>query len=159
VEQDRTEYGVRLLGAVDALRDALHGHRPAPAQRRYDQAKAAAAESLPAERFAELYSAGSQLSLSEAADYAGRQRGPRRRGVGWVSLTPAERQVADLAASGLTNREIGDRLFSSPRTVQAHLSHVFAKLGISSRKVLAEQAEARSRQLPPRGPRLGEQQR
>jgi DNA-binding CsgD family transcriptional regulator len=75
-------------------------------------------------------------------------RPPRQRGVGWVSLTPAERQVADLAAAGLTNREIGQRLFSSPRTVQAHLSHVFAKLGISSRKVLAAELQARHRQLP-----------
>jgi DNA-binding CsgD family transcriptional regulator len=91
-----------------------------------------------------------ELAAGElAAAYACRLRAPRQRGVGWVSLTPAERQVAGLAAAGLTNREIGQRLFSSsPRTVQAHLSHVFAKLGISSRKVLAAELEARNKQLP-----------
>jgi predicted ATPase/DNA-binding CsgD family transcriptional regulator len=150
VEQDRIEYGVRLLGASQALRDALGARRHDPAQSRFDAQAAEAMALLPAERYGELYAEGGALSLQEAVAYAGRQRAPRRRGVGWVSLTPAERQVADLAAEGLTNREIGDRLFSSPRTVQAHLSHVFAKLGISSRKMLAAQTQARSRQLPPR---------
>lgn len=150
LEQGRTEYGVRLLGAADGLREAGGSTRPAPAQDRLDQAAAAAGPALGPGRFGELRAEGGRLSLPEAAAYAGRQRGPRQRGVGWVSLTPAERQVADLAATGLTNREIGDRLFSSPRTVQVHLSHVFAKLGISSRRMLAAEIEARNRQIPAR---------
>ena len=150
LEQGRTEYGIRLLGAADALREAAGSTRPGPAQDRLDKAVAAVLPALERGRFAELRAEGLRLSLAAAAAYAGRQRGPRQRGVGWVSLTPAERQIADLAATGLTNREIGERLFSSPRTVQVHLSHVFAKLGISSRKMLAAEIEARSRQLPPR---------
>ena len=58
---------------------------------------------------------------------------PRRAG----DLTAQERQVAELAAAGLTNREIGDRLFLSPRTVSTHLYRVFPKLGIASRADLA----------------------
>jgi DNA-binding CsgD family transcriptional regulator len=54
------------------------------------------------------------------------------------ALTPQERQVADLAAGGLSNPEIGERLFLSPRTVEWHLKNVFAKLGIASRRGLAE---------------------
>jgi len=51
-------------------------------------------------------------------------------------LTSQERQIAELARSGLSNPEIGARLFLSPRTVEWHLHHVFTKLGIGSRRAL-----------------------
>ncbi|HEX8780517.1 MAG TPA: helix-turn-helix transcriptional regulator, partial [Nocardioides sp.] len=52
-------------------------------------------------------------------------------------LTAAERQVADRVADGLTSRQIADDLFVSPRTVDAHLTHIYRKLDISSRARLA----------------------
>jgi DNA-binding CsgD family transcriptional regulator len=58
---------------------------------------------------------------------------------GWVvSLSPQELEVAQLAASGLTNKQIGQRLFLSPRTVSTRLYHLFPKLGISTRAALRD---------------------
>ncbi|MCZ7373350.1 helix-turn-helix transcriptional regulator [Micromonospora sp. WMMC250] len=52
------------------------------------------------------------------------------------SLTPQETHIVKLAREGLSNAEIGTRLFISPRTVEWHLSKIFAKLGITSRRQL-----------------------
>jgi DNA-binding CsgD family transcriptional regulator len=51
--------------------------------------------------------------------------------------------VAGLAGQGLTNAEIGQRLFISAGTVRIHLSHIYAKLGIANRAQLAAEASAR----------------
>jgi DNA-binding CsgD family transcriptional regulator len=52
---------------------------------------------------------------------------------GWDSLTEAELSVTDLVAEGLTNRQIANKLWRSPYTIDAHLRHIFHKLGINSR--------------------------
>ncbi|MGK5639893.1 AAA family ATPase [Streptomyces sp. URMC 126] len=54
------------------------------------------------------------------------------------SLTWQERRIADLAASGLTNKEIGERMHLSPRTVSSHLYRAFPKLGITARAALRD---------------------
>jgi DNA-binding CsgD family transcriptional regulator len=69
-----------------------------------------------------------------------RKRARRRPSTGWESLTPTEIEVVLLVTQGLTNVEIGQRLFISRRTVETHLTHIFAKLGVSSRVQLAAQA-------------------
>jgi DNA-binding CsgD family transcriptional regulator len=58
----------------------------------------------------------------------------------WDDLSPQEIQIAALAGQGLTNREIGERLFISHRTVGSHLYRMFPKLGISSRTELVRMA-------------------
>ena len=63
-----------------------------------------------------------------------------------TELTATERRVAELAASGLTNREVASKAFMSPKTVQANLARVYRKLGISSRAELgARMSEERRR--------------
>ena len=64
-------------------------------------------------------------------------RPPRRRRRRPTDLTPAEDRVARLAAGGLTNKDIAQKLFVSVRAVEFHLGNVFTKLGISSRRQLA----------------------
>ncbi|MEU1393108.1 helix-turn-helix transcriptional regulator [Nonomuraea sp. NPDC005730] len=55
-----------------------------------------------------------------------------------TALTPQQLQIAQLAAAGLTNKQIAARLFLSPRTVSTHLYQVFPKLGITSRAALRD---------------------
>ncbi len=88
--------------------------------------------------------AGRDLARAEAvlrqAGLRRGRRGPRGRPAsGWASLTPAGQAVAGLVADGLTNPQIGERLYISGRTVQTHLVHIFAKLDIASRAQLAVQ--------------------
>ena len=77
--------------------------------------------------------------LVEAARHELRALGlrPRRSAVtGPDSLTPTERRVAELAASGLTNRQTAEALFVTVKTVETHLARVYQKLGISTRTEL-----------------------
>jgi DNA-binding NarL/FixJ family response regulator len=62
-------------------------------------------------------------------------------------LTPHEEQIARLARDGLSNPEIGARLFLSPRTVEWHLRKVFTKLGISSRMGLRDALPSTDREV------------
>jgi DNA-binding CsgD family transcriptional regulator len=55
-----------------------------------------------------------------------------------AELTPQQRQIVRLASRGLTDREIGDRLFLSPRTVGSHLYRSYPKLGVASRHQLRD---------------------
>ena len=59
-------------------------------------------------------------------------------------MTKSELAVAELVANGLTNREMAERLFVSPHTVNTHLRHVFAKLQVNSRVDLTRLATERN---------------
>jgi DNA-binding CsgD family transcriptional regulator len=67
----------------------------------------------------------------------------RRREPGaWAQLSPQELQIAQLAAEGLSNREIGEQLYLSHRTVESHLYRLFPKLGVTSRVQLRDALES-----------------
>jgi DNA-binding CsgD family transcriptional regulator len=68
----------------------------------------------------------------------------RRAQSGWDSLTPTETKIAALVAGGLSNPEIGARLFLSRRTVATHVSHILKKLDVNSRTGIAREAAVRN---------------
>jgi DNA-binding CsgD family transcriptional regulator len=72
----------------------------------------------------------------------GSREAHREASFGWSSLTATETRVAELVRDGMTNREIGTRLFVSPRTVQTHVSHILQKTGLRSRVEIARFAGA-----------------
>jgi DNA-binding CsgD family transcriptional regulator len=72
-----------------------------------------------------------------AAGWCGSRHGAARGTRGWGQLSPQEQEIVRLAAEGLTNRQIGERLFLSPRTIGAHLYRSFPKLDVTSRTQLA----------------------
>jgi DNA-binding CsgD family transcriptional regulator len=69
----------------------------------------------------------------------------RRPAHGWAALTDSELAVVRLVASGLTNKEVAERLYISPDTVSGHLRHAFEKLGINSRVALTRIAAEHAR--------------
>ena len=83
---------------------------------------------------------GAALGFDAAVAYAlGEQTPPTPASAAGASTTPTkrERQVADLIAEGLTNKEIAARLVISPRTAQGHVEHLLSKLGFTSRAQIA----------------------
>jgi DNA-binding CsgD family transcriptional regulator len=134
----------RLFGATEALREWIGYVRFLVDREAYEADVAIVREGLAEEEFRRAWEEGRAMSLDEAVAYASRGRGERKRpSSGWASLTPSELQVVRLVAEGLTNPQIGERLFISKRTVQTHLKHVFAKLGVTSRAELASEATRR----------------
>ena len=95
----------------------------------------------PLREAAQSFEALGLLRLAERARRELRASGeaPRRRKPeAWAQLTPQELQIAELAAEGLPNREIGERLYLSHRTVASHLYRLFPKLGVTSRTQLRD---------------------
>lgn len=135
------EYAARLFGAAEGMRHRHSAARFAAFQAGYDAAVEKTREALGRNAFESACSAGAALSTDEAIGYAQRGRGARGRPAsGWESLTPTELDVVRLVSEGLPNKDIAARLFVSPRTVQTHLTHIYAKLGVSSRVQLVQEA-------------------
>jgi DNA-binding CsgD family transcriptional regulator len=100
----------------------------------------------PLREAAETFDALGLLRYAERARRELRASGEtvrRRVPGGWSQLSPQELQIAQLAAEGLSNREIGERLYLSHRTVESHLYRLFPKLGITSRAQLRDALETR----------------
>jgi DNA-binding CsgD family transcriptional regulator len=131
----------RLFGAADAARQRMGAARFKIHDAGCQALVRALREALGDNAFEAAWAEGAGLSIDEAIAYAQRGRGERKRpSSGWASLTPAEVDVVRLVTEGLGNKDIATRLFVSPRTVQSHLTHVYTKLGLTSRVQLAQEA-------------------
>jgi len=143
--QDRAQHGARLAAAADTIRRSAGGWASPLDRPGHEADLALLRAALDDDELEEAQAQGAQLSPEEAVALAARSRSGRKRPVtGWAALTPTESQAVDLVADGLTNNEIGERLFVSPRTVQGHLRRAFQKLGVQSRRELREQHRQRS---------------
>jgi predicted ATPase/class 3 adenylate cyclase/DNA-binding NarL/FixJ family response regulator len=131
----------RLFAAAHGSRQRMGAVRYQVWDAGYEASVTALRDAMGEKDFDAAWAEGAALSTEEAIAYAQRGRGERKRPAsGWASLTPAERDVVRLVNEGLGNNDIATRLFVSPRTVQTHLTHVYTKLGLSSRVQLAQEA-------------------
>jgi DNA-binding CsgD family transcriptional regulator len=130
----------RLFGAAQAIRERMGAVRFKIYDAGYEASLAALRNAMGDNDFDSAWAEGAALSIEEAIAYAQRGHGERKRPAsGWGSLTPAEHDIVRLVSEGLANKDIAARLFVSPRTVQAHLTHVYTKLGLTSRMQLAQE--------------------
>jgi predicted ATPase/class 3 adenylate cyclase/DNA-binding CsgD family transcriptional regulator len=131
----------RLFGAAHGIRQGIGAVRFKVWDADFEASLVALRDALGKNDFDSAWAKGAGLSIEEAIAYAQRGRGQRKRPTsGWASLTPTELDVVRLVSEGLTNNDIATRLFVSPRTVQTHLTHVYTKLGLSSRVQLVQEA-------------------
>lgn len=134
----------RLGGAAEAIRVRTGEVRYRIHQDEDEASVTALRNAMGETDFDVNWAEGASLSTDEAIAYAQRGRGERKRpSTGWASLTPTERDVVRLVSEGLSNKDVAMRLFVSPRTVETHLTHVYTKLGLSSRVQLAQEATRR----------------
>jgi non-specific serine/threonine protein kinase len=144
----RCQRAAWLLGAAQALWERTGGRLSGSKvlDGYHEHSAAAAVDMLGTARYAELHAAGATRPLTEITalamtdiDVLPEPAAPPAEGAegdGWQGsdgLTAREREIAVLVARGLSNREVAARLVISKRTVDAHVNHIFAKLGLSSR--------------------------
>lgn len=138
----------RLMGGADAAVASMGLRRSHASLQRRADTLSRLNDSIGEEVVKQSLQQGSEMSFTELITYAQRGRGERKRpSHGWESLTPTELEVAGWVAEGLSNAQIGTKMFISTGTVRAHVSHIFIKLGLTSRTQLA--AEAMRRKASP----------
>jgi predicted ATPase/DNA-binding CsgD family transcriptional regulator len=131
----------RLLGAAEALAMQTGAQILAPGAQLLDRAKESTIAALGTSAFEDEFSAGKQLSREAALQLALGESGvvgtQPAEGTVAAPLAKRELEVGRLVAEGLSNKQIGARLFISDRTVAAHVSNIMNKLGLNSRAQIA----------------------
>ncbi|NKS55582.1 hypothetical protein GS500_23405 [Rhodococcus hoagii] len=138
-----------LLGAAEGIwRHVVAGMYP-DLSPRHAECESKARSRLGVQGFEVAFQRGKAMTLDSAVTYALGEK-PRSGAVssGETVLTNRERQVANLVAEGLTDKQIAEKLIISPRTVQGHVEHVLTKLGFSTRTQIAAWVVGEARHPP-----------
>jgi predicted ATPase/DNA-binding CsgD family transcriptional regulator len=144
--EGKAQRGARLFGATEALREAI-GFSLEPALHRLEEPYLVGARSqLEESAWTEAWEAGRKMSMEAAVEYAlseeepsaahsntTGQQSPSPAPEHTAGLTSREVEVLGLVAAGMTSAKIAKELFLSPRTVEAHLTSIYHKLGVTSR--------------------------
>jgi non-specific serine/threonine protein kinase len=136
------EPAARLLAAAEGIRERAGVAHAAPVGRTaVERAVAATRVLLGQSAFAAAWAAGRSLPLEQAVAEA-QDPGLAPPAAGRAALTRREAEILPLLAAGMTNREIGEALFLSPRTVEHHVERLTAKFGVHTRAAVIEAAGA-----------------
>ena len=146
LDEGHVARAARLSGASDALRTAMN-IPVAPVDQPIRARIATAADAFGAAEFERRCAVGRAMTLVQAVEYALEE--PRDTAAPGTApprvLTRREREVADLIADGLTNRQIADRLVIAERTADTHVQNILAKLGCASRAQIATRVQSKAR--------------
>jgi DNA-binding CsgD family transcriptional regulator/tetratricopeptide (TPR) repeat protein len=136
-KEGRLRAALRLAGAAAAYEEVNQTYRPQKI-RAFLDAWLAPVHTTAGTAAAKLFDEGRGLTPAQAIAL-GLDDKPEDRWLGGpsASLTPREREIAALVATGLTNRQIAGRLYLSVRTVEVHVDHTLSKLGFRTRTQLA----------------------
>lgn len=132
---------VRVTAAASSLRARIGGQFPPLVQARVNQVRSVAEAALGTE-VDRCWKEGIHLNVDDAVALA--FGGARPRPVSADGLSDREREVAELVAQGLSNKEVAARLHISVRTVESHIRHMLTKLGLANRTQLANWLGQRS---------------
>ena len=148
VDLRRDERAARLLGMAAGFWAQSGAGLAGPWQAFHVAATERLRVRLGERRLADVIAVGARLDRTAGLAFALEERTASATGATDVmALSARESEVARLVGEGLGNREIGDRLFLSPRTVEKHVEHVMNKLGVGSRaEIAAWQARLEQRQ-------------
>jgi predicted ATPase/DNA-binding CsgD family transcriptional regulator len=135
----RTALAVRLFAAAASLRDSSGAAWPAFVEADFDEALAMARAELEEDAFAAAWGTGCATSPDEAVR-ASRVPSPERARTIPGVLTAREAEVLRLVAADLSDVQVAEQLFLSPRTIHSHLRSIYRKLGVSSRRAATRHA-------------------
>jgi DNA-binding CsgD family transcriptional regulator/tetratricopeptide (TPR) repeat protein len=143
--QQKLAWAAQLWGAAEALRDAFGVPIPLAQRADYDRSFSAARVHLGERAFAAAWAQGRDMTPQQALAAQGQKPIPTPTTTVSPSTYPAgltarEVEVLRLLAGGLTDHQIAAKLVLSPRTVHAHISSIYSKLGVTSRSVATRYA-------------------